>query len=133
MRTAARSHRQATVSPRFVLVVVLTGFLWGAAVKVALADHYHVACVGHGFVHGESTGDGSFFARVEAGCGSTLRECALYANGSFVGGATVGGTGATCNAWSRNYGNYSECASTAHDYASGVFSNHVHKAHNYCR
>ena len=122
----------ATITPRFVLIVLLTGFIWGAAVKVALADHYHVACVPHGFVHGESTTDGSFFARVEAGCGSSLRECDLYTNGSYIGGMTVQGTGTTCNAWSRNAGNYSECASTAHDYASGVFSEHVHKAHNYC-
>lgn len=132
MRTAPRTHRVAPVSPRFLLVVVLTGFLWGAAVKVALADHYHVACVGHGFVHGDSTSDGSFFARVEIGCGSTLRRCNLYTNGSYIYGVTVADTGTTCNAWSRSAGNYSECASTAHDYASGVFSDHVHKAHNYC-
>ena len=52
-----------------LVLVLCTGFLWGAAVKIAIAEHYHVACVGHGFVHGESTTDGSFFARVEAGCG----------------------------------------------------------------
>ena len=132
MRTATPSRSVAPVSPRFVLVVLLTGFLWGAAVKAALADHYHVACVGHGFVHGESTGDGSFFARVEPGCGSTLRQCDLYTNGSFKGGVSVSGTGTTCNAWSRNFGNYSECASTAHVSSSGVFSHHVHKAHNWC-
>ena len=132
MRIAARSRREATVSPRFLLLVVLTGFLWGAAVKVALAEHYHVACIPHGFVHGESTTDGSFFARVETGCGSTLRQCDLYTNGSFKGGMTVSAAGTTCNAWSRSFGSFSECASTAHTYASGVFSNHVHKAHNYC-
>jgi hypothetical protein len=112
-------------------LLVAAGFAWGAIVTVALADHYHVACVGHGFVHGESTTDGSFFARVEAGCGSPERRCALYAFGSLVGSQTVGGS-QTCNYWSRSAGNYSECGSTAHTWSSGVFSSHVHKAHNYC-
>lgn len=117
---------------RILIVVVLSGFIWGAGVRVALADHYHVNCIGHGFVHGESTTDGSFFARVEAGCGSTLRECDLYTNGSFIGGQFVGTPGTTCNAWSRNYGTHSECASTAHVFSSNVFNEHVHKAHNWC-
>ena len=124
-----RSH---PASPRLLVLLVAVGFLWGAIVKVALADHYHVACVGHGFVHGESTGDGSFFARVEAGCGSSSRECRLYAWGSLVGSQTVSGSTTTCNYWSRTDGNHSECGSTAHTWSSGVFSSHVHKAHNYC-
>jgi len=132
MPSPAIPSREALPPLRFVLVILLTGFLWGAAVKVALADHYHVACVGHGFVHGDSTTDGSFFSRVEAGCGSTLRECELYTNGSFIGGSSVSGSTATCNLWSRSLGSYTECASTAHTYSSGVFSNHVHKAHNWC-
>ena len=117
---------------RLLLIVALVGFAWGAIVKVALAEHYHVACVGHGFVHGDVTTDGSFFARVEAGCGSTSRTCNLYTYGSFDGGETVGGTTTTCNAWSRSFGNFTECASTAHVSSSGVFSLHVHKAHNWC-
>ena len=119
------------MSGRALIAILLSGFIWGAVVRVALADHYHVNCVGHGFVHGDSTSDGSFFARVEQGCGSTLRECDLYTNGNFIGGQVVAAQG-TCNAWSRNYGSYSECASTAHVYAQSLFSDHVHKAHNYC-
>ena len=122
----------ATITPRFVLIVLLTGFIWGAAVRVALADHYHVACVGHGFVHGDSTTDGSFFSRVEAGCGSTYRQCEIYSNGAFKGSTSVSNSSSTCNLWSRSLGNYTECASTAHTYSAGVFSNHVHKAHNWC-
>ena len=125
MRTTA-----PTISLRFALLLLLAGVAWGAIVRVALADHYHVACVGHGFVHGDSTTDGSFFARVEAGCGSTLRRCEIYANGSFAGGETV--SSGTCNLWSRSLGSYTECASTAHVYSAGVFSDHVHKAHNWC-
>jgi hypothetical protein len=120
------------MTARALIVILLSGFVWGAVVRVALADHYHVNCVGHGFVHGESTTDGSFFARVEQGCGVTLRTCDLYTNGSFIGGQVVSAAGTTCNAWSRNYGSYSECASTAHVYARDLFGEHVHKAHNWC-
>jgi len=117
---------------RVVLLLALAGFAWGAMVKVALAQHYHVNCVGHGLVHGSSTTDGSFFARVEAGCGSTSRRCELYTHGSFDGGETVSGTTTTCNAWSRSFGDFTECASTAHVYSAGVFADHVHLAHNWC-
>ena len=126
------TRRELSLSPRLLLVIVLTAFLWGAVVKVALANHYHVACVGHGFVHGDSTTDGSFFARVEAGCGSSVRVCELYTYGSFIGSSTVNGTTVTCSLWSRSLGNYTECASSAHVYSSGVFSDHAHRAHNFC-
>jgi hypothetical protein len=122
--------------PRLALGVVLlalfSAFSFGAIVRVALADHWHTNCVAHGFMHGDSTTDGSFFARVEPGCGSTLRRCELYTHGSFDGDVTVAGTTATCSAWSRAFGDYTECASTAHVYSSGVFNEHVHKAHNWC-
>ena len=117
--------------PLLVLALVCS-FGFGAIVRVAVADHYHVACVGHGFVHGNYTTDGSFHGRVDAGCGSTVRNCHLYTYGSYIGGQTVTGPSATCNAWSWNYGNYTECASTTHVDSSGVFSSHVHKAHNWC-
>src|SRR5688500_12838478 len=99
MPSRAPSRREPWISPRLLLIFVLMGFAWGAVVKVALASHFHVACVGHGFVHGDSTGDGSFFARVEAGCGSTRRDCELFTYGSFIGGSTVTGTSGTCNFW----------------------------------
>jgi hypothetical protein len=114
------------------LLMAIAGFAWGGLVTVALANHYHVNCVGHGLVHGASTTDGSFFARVEAGCGSPSRSCKLYTNGSFDGGETVSGSTTTCNAWSRSFGNYTECASSAHVASSGVFAEHVHFAHNWC-
>jgi hypothetical protein len=120
------------IKARLVLMLAIAGFAWGATVRVALAQHYHVNCVGHGLVHGASTTDGSFFARVEAGCGSTSRSCDLYTGGSFDGGETVSGSTTTCNAWSRSFGDFTECASTAHVASSGVFAEHVHKAHNWC-
>jgi hypothetical protein len=40
----------------------------------------------------------------------------------------MSGTTATCNHWSRNYGSFTECASTTHTDNPGVFSAHVHRA-----
>lgn len=115
-----------------VLLTLLGAFSFGAIVTIAAAEHWHTNCVSHGFVHGSSTTDGSFFARVDPGCGSTLRTCDLYTWGSFIGGQAVSGTTATCSAWSEYYGSYTECASTAHVYSRGVFNEHIHKAHNWC-
>jgi hypothetical protein len=115
-----------------VLLALLCAFSFGAIVKVALADSYHVTCVGHGFEAGSSGTDGSFFGRVEAGCGSTYRECTLYTYGALDGSQTVGGTTSMCNVWSRTYGNFVECASTTHVYDQGVFSDHIHLAPNWC-
>jgi hypothetical protein len=113
-------------------MVLVCAFSFGAIVQVARADHYHVNCVPHGFVHGANTNDGLFYAQVEAGCGSTSRSCDLYTSGSWDGGITVDGTSATCTAQSTSYGSFSECHSTAHVESVGVFSSHVHKAHNWC-
>jgi hypothetical protein len=115
-----------------MLLAVICAFSFGAIVKVALADSYHVACVGHGFDAGSNASDGSFFGRIEAGCGSSYRECDLYNYGGFIGGSSVYGAGGMCNAWSRNFGNFNECASTTHVYDAGVFSDHVHLAPNWC-
>jgi hypothetical protein len=114
------------------VLIVACAFSFGAIVQIARADHYHVNCVGHGFVHGGNTTDGLFYAQAEAGCGSTSRSCYLYTNGSLDGGVTVAGTTTTCTAQSTSYGAYSECHSTAHVESAGVFANHVHKAHNWC-
>jgi hypothetical protein len=116
-----------------VLLALVCSFSFGAIVRIAVADSYHTTCVGHGFVHGNYLDDGSFFGRVEPGCGSTLRTCDLYTWGSWDGGQTVAGTTATCTAWSIDFGsNFTECASTTHVESSGVFSDHVHKASNWC-
>lgn len=113
-----------------VAAVALTCF--AAIVSVARADHYHTTCVGHGFVHGDNLNDGSFFSRVEAGCGSTYRRCELYSYGTWRGTQVVSGSTATCNAWSNEFGSYTECAGSAHTYSAGVFADHAHRAHNWC-
>jgi hypothetical protein len=114
-----------------VLLALLCAFSFGAIVRVALADSYHTTCVGHGFVAGGSQTDGSFFSRIETGCGSTTRQCAIYSGGSYIGSQVATG-GSMCNAWSRDFGNYTECASSAHVDNPGVFSDHVHTAPNWC-
>jgi hypothetical protein len=131
MTGPSRASPRRLTTPLLLLVLVCS-FSFGAIVRVAFAEHFHTTCVAHGFVHGESLTDESFFARVDPGCGSTLRTCDLYTSGSFIGGQTVTGTTATCTAWSINFGHFTECASTAHVASSGVFSRHVHKAHNWC-
>jgi hypothetical protein len=130
--TGGSDARPRRLTTPLLLLVLVCAFSFGALVRVAFADHYHTNCVGHGFVHGDSLSDGSFFGRVEPGCGSTLRTCDLYTSGSWIGGVTVTGTTATCTAWSIDFGSYTECASTTHVASSGVFSSHVHKAHNWC-
>jgi hypothetical protein len=113
-----------------LLMTLVCAFSFGAIVHLAFADDYHVTCVGHGFVHGSSQTDGSFFARVESGCGSNSRSCDLYVSGSWIGGLSVGN--ATCNAWSRDFGDYTECHGTAHLTFAPWFNEHVHKASNWC-
>ena len=113
------------------LLLSLSAFCFGAITRAAVAEHFHTNCVGHGFVHGSDTNDGSFFSRVDHGCGSGTKTCDIYTWGSYVGGLMATGA-STCNAWSRSFGNFTECASTAHVSYGGVFSNHVHKAHNWC-
>ena len=119
------------LSRGIVLLALLCAFSFGAIVKVALATSYHVTCVGHGFVEGASQTDGSFFARVDNGCGATYRTCAIYSYNTFRGSqATWDST--ICNVWSRDFGDYTECASSVSVYDQGVFSDHTHIAPNWC-
>jgi hypothetical protein len=118
------------LTPALLALTLVCAFCFGAIVKLAFADDYHVTCVGHGFVHGASQTDGSFFSRVSSGCGSNSRKCDIYVSGWFAGGYWVGN--ATCNAWSRDFGWFTECRATSHTRFVGVFADHVHKASNWC-
>ena len=113
-----------------LLLTLLCAFSFGAIVRLAFADDYHVTCVGHGYLHGASQTDGSFFSRVELGCGGGTRSCDLFVYGNYIGGFSVGN--ATCTAWSRYFGDYTECASTSHTRFVPYFNEHVHKASNWC-
>jgi len=126
---ATRSDR---LSFGVILLALICAFSFGAIVRVATADpSYHTNCVGHGFLEGADYTDGSFFARVDDGCSSDYHECAIYSYGVWRGGTATGPSG-ICNAWSRNYGNYTECAGSAYTYARYVFSAHFHYAPNKC-
>lgn len=126
-----RCEHPPGLSPRAIAALIICcAFSFGAIVTFAFANDYHSNCVGHGHLHGSSWTDGSFFSRVEAGCGSGSRRCDIYVWGGYVGGLSVGA--ATCNAWSRDWGSYTECASTAHTKFLPYFGEHVHKASNWC-
>lgn len=109
-------------------------FATGAAGAVAVdatAEHFHVNCNPHGFVHGENTNDGSFFSRVDTEACHHTKRCDLFQFNSVI---VYGGSAPdfTCNVWSRNYGNYQECPGNARVELSRVFGYHQHLAHNWC-
>ncbi len=101
-------------------------------VHIARADNTHVTCVLHGFVSGGSQTDGSFFARVYPGCGSSYRQCSIYSYSTLRGYDTIYDTTSTCSSWSLSFGNYTECAGAAGTDDPGVFSSHSHAAPNQC-
>lgn len=124
---------QQRMSVGLVILVLFAAFSFGAIVRIAVADPYHVTCVGHGFVAGASDSDGSFFARVEHGCSSTNRTAEIRQYGSFVGSVSQYDLGSDASAWSRNYSlNLVECASAAHLTNSAAFSPHAHTGGNWC-
>lgn len=121
------------------LLGLCAAFAFGAAVRVAVADHYHVYCnaggaAGHGFVHGTSTTDNAWHARVELGCGATLKHC----EGGSIGRGSKGYTQSiesTCDrlvygstSWSKDQ----ECWGWAFAQQSGRISGHNHWAHGRC-
>lgn len=115
-----------------LLLALLCAFSFGAIVRVATADtSYHVTCVGHGFIGGDYPTDGSFFSRVDDGCNSNSRTCAIYSYNNYRGGETAY-LGAICSAWSMAFGIYTECAGSAFTSDPGVFSAHQHYAPNRC-
>lgn len=108
------------------------GGIYGSVVTLAEGVSYHTTCVGHGFVEGASQTDGSFFSRVEAGCSSTYRDCELWYSSTAIGSQQAYGTTGTCSAYSRDFGDFTECHGNARVYDQGVFSYHEHDAPNWC-
>jgi hypothetical protein len=116
-----------------LLLALLCAFSFGAIVRVAFAaDNNHVTCVSHGFWAGASSTDGSFFSRVYAGCGSTYRRCGITSSGALYGFQEAYDTTSVCNAWSMDFGSFTECHGGARDSNPGVFSEHTHNASDYC-
>jgi len=66
---------QRRMTPLLIGLALICAVSFGAIVRRAFADDYHTNCVGHGFVHGSSQTDGSFYSRVASGCGSGWRSC----------------------------------------------------------
>jgi hypothetical protein len=125
--------RNKQLSGGVVLLALICAFSFGAIVRYASADNYHVTCVGHGFVSGASESDGSFFSRVEHGCSSTSRTCAVYTYGSYQGSQSQYDSGSDCSAWSRDFNpSLTECASAAHVTDPAAFSAHAHAAPGWC-
>lgn len=99
-------------------------------VSVAFAQHYHVHCVSHGFVHGSSPSDNVFWSRIEAGCGNPgSKYCRLYeAYGTMINSDAVArDVNVTCNA--QNSYEYGEAAASSYTDFNGVFHDHGHGAH----
>lgn len=130
---AVTSKSLASVKLPHLLVLIALGGCgyFGASARSADADHYHANCVGHGLVHGSSATDGSFHSRVEPGCGDGRRECAIVVEGTRRG-AVATYDQSVCNAWSNQFGSYRECLGEARVLYVGTFSEHDHRAHNWC-
>jgi hypothetical protein len=114
------------------IIALLGALAFGGMVRIAQADNAHTTCVYHGFISGGSDTDGSFFSRVNNGCSSSWRQCSIYSYGVLRGYQTIVDTTSVCSAWSRDYGDYTECAGAAGVSDPGVFSDHSHGAPNPC-
>jgi hypothetical protein len=121
-------RRKSRLTPLLVVGAVSLAAAWGFAAQTAVSGHYHTNCVGHGLVHGGSTTDGSFHSRVESGCGGGWKTCSLYTSYSLRG-TSYALDPSSCNFW---VGTGTECASEAHVDYDGIFSSHIHWAHNWC-
>ena len=100
-RGPADTPSTSTLPVGVFVAIMIAAFMIGVSVKVAVANHYHSTNgMNHGLVFGSSTTDGAWHSRVEAGGGSTFRSCDAHEDilgGRYLGGASVGGTTATCN------------------------------------
>ncbi|MTD47330.1 hypothetical protein GKE82_24295 [Conexibacter sp. W3-3-2] len=126
MRTTGEILREG-----LVLAVALVAF----AASAATADHWHNTGGGyHGVVHGSSTTDQSFFARVDS-TGLNLNYCRVgdLQWGYYSPASTVTGGTDLCQQWSSAYasGTKNECQALAAVAKDGFFSPHGHYGHNY--
>jgi hypothetical protein len=135
MRAEIVTSRLRTLQAGVVVamaVALLGAFALGATVRVAQADNSHVTCVLHGLFNGTYGNDSSYFGRVYPGCSSTARGCGIYSYGVLRGWQTVNDSTTTCNAWSQNWGTYTECQGAAGTTNPGIFSEHSHASTEPC-
>jgi hypothetical protein len=141
MRSPIRipSTRSSALRWAGALPALCSAFAFGAAARVALADHYHVYCnaggaAGHGFVHGNSTTDNVWHARIELGCGRTLKHC----EGGSTGWGSKGYTESLESTCERQvYGSTfhprdRECWGWTYLWQISRIQDHYHYAHNRC-
>jgi hypothetical protein len=116
------------------VLFALAAVVFGTAVSVALAGHYHTAggCgAPNGLVHGSNTDDANYHGRVEKGeCGSYQKTCEIFNSRSALH-LSAESYYATCNVWTDNPGG-PECGGYARVYYATVFDRHYHNAHNWC-
>lgn len=112
------------------------GAVFGGAVSVAGADHWHEYPAGtwNGVVHGSSTIDGSFFARVETSGSFNYNYCLVGDNSGWYATnykITLGTD--TCSDWSQAHNRswINECKGVASVGKDGYVSIHTHYGHYY--
>jgi hypothetical protein len=113
------------------VLVLAAAFSFGVIVRAAMAVHFHTtACgTGHGMVHGTSTTDGKFHARVDrGGCPATHKGCVAYYVPTTTVLASEQTTTANCDAYYGG-GAYSEYQEAAYVTYDTVFSGHSHYHH----
>ena len=121
------------LSTGLAIVAAFAALSFGAIANVAIAGHYHSTGQGnaHGMVHGSSTTDSNWHARVEAGPYYSSTWCvATQWNTSIRGGWTS--AGATCNVFMQNYGPECVGGAAVEQSGAGGVGWHRHFAHNRC-
>jgi hypothetical protein len=134
--TARRAVTCWRLPKELLLALVVAGFILGATVSVAFANHWHsgASCgAWNGLVHGSSSSDGYVRARVERNvCGAWYHRCAVYNHmrrGYLVTASAITGD---CNAPTDGNGYRESCSEGDVEYTN-VFGRHGHLAHNwYC-
>lgn len=131
---AATHHQKGNV----MMQRWITGLLVLAALGVAVlgvtgaanAEHYHTNCNDHGLVHGSSTSDTAFHARVVGGPCQAVSYCYVGAYNVGYLATYVASPGVTCDSFTQWQA--AECGGYADTQLNGRFGWHRHYAHNWC-
>jgi hypothetical protein len=117
------------------MLALIAAFSFGAIVHLAAAAHWHSAgppsgscSAGNGLVHGASTTDGAFRARVDQDtCPPTFHDCETLDSRNFNSLAYSSAYYGTCDAF-YNAGVPEQYGAAAVQYQT-TFSLHIHYAH----
>lgn len=122
-----------------VFAAFLAGFAFAATSSKATAGHWHDYCnaggsTWHGLVHGGSTSDNAWHARVTTDCGTTDKYCEGGSAGLGSKGAELAYGSATCNKLvygSAFYYRDQECWGWAYVAQAYRIDPHYHYSHYY--